>query len=144
MAIGVDISKAINALDDLGVKVQQNEPKFLAEIGERFCEEARATKTYRDNSGKLTASIGYGVVVNGTLTHIGGFGGGEGEAEGVATLKRAAEEIDSESPKLVIVAGMHYAVYVERKGFAVLDGARFKLPDIAEEVSTERLLELLS
>lgn len=144
MAIGVDISNAINALDDLGVKVQQNEPKFLAEIGERFCEEARATKTYRDNSGKLTASIGYGVVVNGTLTHIGGFGGGEGEAEGVATLKRAAEEIDSESPKLVIVAGMHYAVYVERKGFAVLDGARFKLPDIAEEVSTERLLELLS
>lgn len=144
MAIGVDISKAINALDDLGVKVQQNEPKFLAEIGERFCEEARATKTYRDNSGKLTASIGYGVVVNGTLTHIGGFGGGEGEVEGVATLKRAAEEIDSESPKLVIVAGMHYAVYVERKGFAVLDGARFKLPDIAEEVSTERLLELLS
>ena len=144
MAIDVDISRAIAAIDSLGVKVQQAAPDFLAEIGERFCDEARATKTYTDRTGRLTASIGYGIAVNGSLVRVGGFGGGEGEAEGLATLQRALSEVDSSSPTLIVVAGMHYAVYVERKGFAVLDGARFKLPDIAETVSTQRLLELLS
>ena len=138
------MSDAFSALDNLSVMVQRAAPDFLVEVGERFCQEARATKTYRDVTGKLTASIGYGVVVNGTVTHIGGFGGGEGEAEGIATLKRAASEIDSENTTLVVVAGMHYAVYVERKGFVVLDGARFKFGEIAEEVSTSRLLEIMS
>lgn len=144
MAIKVDISKAVSALDNLGARVQQAAPDFLVEIGERFCDEARATKTYADRTGRLSASIGYGVVFEGRIVRIGGFGGGEGEAEGIATLNRAAAEVSSENPTLVVVAGMHYAIYVERKGFAVLDGARFKLPDIAEEVSTARLLELLS
>ena len=62
----------------------------------------------------------------------------------MADNKKRVSELDSSSPTLIVVAGMHYAVYVERKGFAVLDGARFKLPDIAETVSTQRLLELLS
>lgn len=144
MAIEVDFSKAFAAIDNIGVKVQQAAPDFLAEIGERFCNEARATKTYTDKTGRLSASIGYGIVVNGSIVRTGGFGGGEGEAEGLATLQRALSEVDSSSPTLIVVAGMHYAVYVERKGFAVLDGARFKLPDIAEAVSTQRLLELLS
>jgi len=144
MAIEVDFSKAFTAIDNLGVKVQQAAPDFLAEIGEQLCDEARATKTYTDQTGRLTASIGYGIVVNGSIVRTGGFGGGEGEAEGLATLQRAASEVSGNSPTLIIVAGMHYAIYVERKGFAVLDGARFKLPDIAEEVSTARLLELLS
>ena len=144
MAIKVDISGAINALDNLGAKVQQNAPDFLAEIGERFCDEARATKTYTDRTGNLTASIGYGIVVRGSVVRTGGFGGGEGEAAGLETLSRAASEVDSSDPVLVIVVGMHYAIYVERKGFAVLDGARFRLPGIAEEVSTARLLELMS
>lgn len=144
MAIEVDISGAVSALDNLAAKVQRNAPDFLAEVGERFCDEARATKTYADRTGRLSASIGYGIVVNGRVVRTGGFGGGEGEAEGLATLARAAEEVSSANPTLIVVAGMNYAVYVERKGFAVLDGARFRLPDIAEEVSTSRLLELLS
>lgn len=144
MGIEVDIGSAIEAINNLGVKIQQAVPDFLSEVGERFCEEARATKTYAEQTGRLTASIGYGIAVNGSLVRVGGFGGGEGEAEGLATLQRALSEVDSSSPTLIVVAGMHYAVYVERKGFAVLDGARFKLPDIAETVSTQRLLELLS
>lgn len=144
MAIDADISSALSALDNLGARVQQAAPDFLAEIGERFCDEARATKTFTDQTGRLSASIGYGIVVNGSIVRTGGFGGGDGEAEGLATLQRAASEVDSSSPTLIVVAGMHYAIYVERKGYAVLDGARFKLPDIAEEVSSKRLLELLS
>ena len=144
MAIGVDMSGALAALDNLGVKVQQAVPDFLAEIGERFCQEARATKTYTDQTGRLTASIGYGIVVGGSVVRTGGFGGGEGEAAGMATLQRAASEVGGENPTLVVVAGMHYAVYVERKGFAVLDGARFRMSGIVEEVSIERLLELMS
>ena len=144
MAIDADISSALSALDNLGATVQQAAPDFLAEIGERFCDEARATKTFTDQTGRLSASIGYGIVVGGSIVRTGGFGGGEGEAEGLATLQRAASEADGSTPTLIVVAGMHYAIYVERKGYAVLDGARFKLPDIAEEVSTKRLLELLS
>ncbi len=144
MAIDANISSALSALDNLGATVQQAAPDFLAEIGERFCDEARATKTFTDQTGRLSASIGYGIVVGGSIVRTGGFGGGEGEAEGLATLQRAASEADSSTPTLIVVAGMHYAIYVERKGYAVLDGARFKLPDIAEEVSTKRLLELLS
>lgn len=144
MAIDADISSALSALDNLGATVQQAAPDFLAEIGERFCDEARATKTFTDQTGRLSASIGYGIVVGGSIVRTGGFGGGEGEAEGLATLQRAASEVGGSTPTLIVVAGMHYAIYVERKGYAVLDGARFKLPDIAEEVSTKRLLELLS
>lgn len=144
MAIEANISGAISALDNLAAKVQQNAPDFLSEIGERFCDEARATKTFSDRTGRLSASIGYGIVVNGSTVRTGGFGGGEGEAQGIATLQRASSEVGGSSPTLIVVAGMHYAIYVERKGYAVLDGARFRLPDIAEEVSTERLLELLS
>lgn len=144
MAIDADISSALSALDNLGATVQQAAPDFLAEIGERFCDEARATKTFTDQTGRLSASIGYGIVMGGSIVRTGGFGGGEGEAEGLATLQRATSEADSSTPTLIVVAGMHYAIYVERKGYAVLDGARFKLPDIADEVSTKRLLELLS
>lgn len=140
----VDMSGAISAIDNLGVKVQQASVDFLSAIGERFCEEARATKTYTDQTGRLTASIGYGVVVGGSLVRTGGFGGGEGEAEGMSTLQRAVSGVDGDKPTLIVVAGMHYAIYVERKGFAVLDGARIKFDGIAEEVSTSMLLKLLS
>jgi len=144
MAITADMKAAFTALDNLGARVQQGAPDYLSVVGERFCEEALATKTYADRTGRLSASIGYGVVVRGSLTKVGGFGGGEGEEEGRETLRRAASEVNSEDPTLVVVAGMYYAVYVERKGFAVLDGARFRFQDIAEEVSTARLLELMS
>ena len=144
MAIDVDMSSALAALDNLAVKVQQAAPDFLAEIGERICQEARATKSYTDRTGRLTASIGYGIVQSGAVVRTGGFSGGEGEAEGMETLKSAAAEVDGDALTLIVVAGMHYAIYVERKGFAVLDGARFRLPDIAGEKTAERLIEWLS
>ena len=78
-------------------------------------ERARASKTYQDQTGNLTASIGYGVIKSGQIISSGGFGGGEGGARGRAALETHAAEIGRGKYGLIIVAGMEYASYVEKR-----------------------------
>lgn len=130
MAVDVCVNDAFAALDGIAGSMRQSVTGFLACVGERFCEEARATKTYSDRTGRLSASIGYGVVRDGELVLAGGFGGGDGGAEGMETLRAAVQSVESGSTALVVVAGMGYAAYVERRGYAVLDGARFSADEI--------------
>lgn len=107
----------------------------LDRAGQRLVDIARESKTYQDETGNLTASIGYGVYHKGEEFSIGGFGGGNGEKEGVKRLSDVASKHKSKAYVLVVVAGMEYAIYVERSGYIVLDVAKLK----ANSVITEEL-----
>lgn len=134
MGMTCDISGAVRLLDPLPGILRMKEVDFLAAVGEIFCDVARATKTYSDVTGNLTASIGYGVVVEGHIVREGGFGGGEGGSEGRKALHDAAQMLSAYSPTLIVTAGMRYAFYVERKGYVVLDGARMRMDEIVQSL----------
>lgn len=109
----------------------------LKECGERAIRRIESTRTYHDVTGNLTASIGYGVIWDGSLYATGGFGGGEGGTKGMEVLLSAAKDIVN---GLIIVAGMDYALYVERKGYVVLDGGTLEISrDMAEILKDVRL-----
>ena len=129
-----DISGAVRLLDTLPGILKIREVDFLAAVGEVFCDVARATKTYSDVTGNLTASIGYGVVVEGHIVREGGFGSGEGGSEGRKALHDAAQMLSAYSPTLIVTAGMRYALYVECKGYVVLDGARMRMDEIVQSL----------
>ena len=134
MGMTCDISGAVRLINSMPDRARMKAVDFLAEVGDRFCEVARATKTYNDVTGRLTASIGWGVAVGGQIVREGGFGSGEGGDEGREALRRAAAEVVSDFPTLIAVAGMRYALYVERSGYAVLDGARVRMDDIVQSL----------
>jgi hypothetical protein len=129
-----NLPQALGALDSVAQRIQNVEEEILVRYGEEFCDTARATKTYQDITKRLSASIGYGIVKDGVIVRTGGFLGGEGEEEGMVTLQRAAFDAPAEGMSLILVAGMHYAIYVERQGYAVLDGARFSAEEILRQI----------
>ena len=134
MGMTCDISGAVRLLNSLPDRARMKAVDFLAEVGERFCDTARETKTYSDVTGRLTASIGYGVAVGGSIVREGGFGGGEGGDEGRKALHAAAQMLSNTSPTLIVTAGMRYALYVERSGYVVLDGARVRMDGIVSSL----------
>lgn len=91
---------------------------------------------YTDQSGALNSSTGFHLYKRGELIEQYFVGTGTGQAEGIAAGKRAAAEAATpSSDKLVtavIVAGMHYAIYVEAKQRDVLTGTELKFPAILE------------
>lgn len=138
MAIEVQgLENVLARLEQLPEKVQANSVQALAAAGQQFVEKALSTKTYQDRTGRLTASIGWGVAQDGSIVKTGGFGGGEGAEQGIATLESAAAQ--TAGTALIVVAGMHYATYVERKGFSVLDGARLDTASIVETIKHQLL-----
>ena len=134
MGMSCDISGAVRLINSMPDRARMKAVDFLAAAGDRFCEVARATKTYNDVTGRLTASIGYGVVVGGQIVREGGFGSGEGGDEGRKSLYDAAQMLSNTSPTLIVTAGMRYALYVERSGHVVLDGARMRMDDIVQSL----------
>ena len=134
MGMSCDMSGAVRLINSMPDRARMKAVDFLAAVGDRFCEVARATKTYRDVTGRLTASIGWGVVVGGQIVREGGFGSGEGGDEGRNALHDAAQMLSNTSPALIVTAGMRYALYVERSGHVVLDGARMRMDDIVQSL----------
>lgn len=118
---------------------------------------ARTTDTYKDRTNNLRSSIGFVLYYNGELVHedfqVTGKGTGAGgdvsfktkggddvsfkaksiAVDGPAGMKSGQELAYSIAEKFssgfiaVIVAGMHYALYVEAKGFDVLTGATLNI-----------------
>ena len=108
---------------------QQNVREFvqrgLREIGEKAVNEARLNHGYTDQTGNLTASIGYaladgeGALDEGGFTSPPGKVAPEGEDTGRA-LAEARATRDGQT-RLTVVAGMEYASYVE-KGHTARNG----------------------
>jgi len=134
MGMSCDMRDAVRLFGSIRDSRRESDVDFLAAVGDRFCDVARATKTYNDVTGRLTASIGWGVAVGGQIVREGGFGDGEGGDEGRKALYAAAQMLSTASPTLIVTAGMRYAMYVERSGHAVLDGARVRMDDIVQSL----------
>lgn len=99
----------------------------LRYLGELCINEARDSGTYTDRTGNLRASLGYVVLKDGkTLGSPKLIRGGtqDGKARGEETIRQAISETNDEGYVLIVVAGMHYAKYVEAMGYNVLTSAQ--------------------
>ena len=99
----------------------------LAMIGELVINFARSSdrERYTDQTGNLTSSLRYCIVVDGQIVNMPELGFVLKGYEGREESKRYLEEIASGEKRgmqLIFVAGMPYAAYVERiAGKHVLD-----------------------
>ena len=98
-------------------------------IGEECLTQARSGHKYLNQTGNLCSSIGYCILVDGSIVHegewknvSGGKGDGtEGKKQGVAFLHELASKQTSKGIVFLMVAGMPYAQYVEAMSLDVLD-----------------------
>ncbi len=106
----------------------------LLYCGEKAVEYARTRNTYQDRTGNLRSSIGYVIVRNGSIIHQSAFQQVNGPERGKASengsnkgLAYAAEIAKkfTNGYVLIVVAGMHYAYYVETlHNLDVIGGAK--------------------
>lgn len=99
---------------------------LLKSLGEDLVAYAKENRTYTDQTGNLTNSIGFAIVRGSKIVDYGGNnqpGDGADQAL-VMAMKMAANCAGAFS--LIIVAGMNYAAYVEAKGYNVILPAELK------------------
>lgn len=136
-----DVEKHLQAKAEA---IHQKILKVFAYVGESCVKEAREHKTYQDQTGNLTASIGYVVTYNGSVVNassfnkVGGSSSGElGSNEGRLLADSIAQN-HRQGYCLVVVAGMNYAYAVEARGLNVLSSAEL----LAEKLLPELLKAL--
>lgn len=108
-------------------------------LGEMCVIEARTNKTYMDQTGNLTSSMGYIVVDHGKVVQQAGF---QGTQKGMITGKSIANSLANKHPNafaLYVVAGMNYAAYVEARGYNVLASAEL----VAEKELPKMMKQLI-
>lgn len=133
-----EVQATINAKGDLLKKAVTRQ---MSVIGEKVVNYARTNgsglKDYIDRTGNLRSSIGYIVTQDGNQQSQGGFNQVLSGAEGVQKGKQHAQEVASRGGSdvsLVVVAGMNYAEYVERRGYDVLSGAKLECERLVSEM----------
>lgn len=96
---------------------------------------------YIDWTANLRSSIGYVVVADGEIVQISSFEAVQGEKgngeEGSQKGRQFAEELAGKYATgyaLILVAGMHYAAYVQSKGYDVLNSAAIEAEEVAERL----------
>lgn len=120
--------------------------EVLQYVGEQVLGYARdpGRRRYQDQTGNLTSSIGYVVLMDGKVMHESDFvqlqpkqgvkpGKVSGSSQGRKFLKRVAQE-NGEGLALIMVAGMPYAAYVEAMGLDVLDSAEIKAEELVRKM----------
>lgn len=108
-----------------GVEEQrQRVIRMLMYIGEQCVNDARLKGSYKDHTRNLRGSTGYVVVDNGKIVSLSApnNGSSEGSSKATAFLNELASGYSS-GIVLIVVAGMHYAQYVQDRGYNVLDSA---------------------
>lgn len=107
----------------------------LSYIGEHVVNTAKIKGGYHNQTGNLRSSLGYIISIDGEIVKIGGFevtkDGYDGVKGGEALAQALAKT--SKGITLIVVAGMHYAVYVSAKGLDVLDSAEIELEKQLQE-----------
>lgn len=114
----------------------------LYEIGLSAVNTIRQNHSYKDQTGNLTSSVGCAVVVDGDIMQISDFDtisstGEEGSKAGKAYVQSLASQFP-DGVTLIIVAGMNYAAYVERRGIGGMTGGEL----FAKQAVEDLLLEL--
>lgn len=114
----------------------------LSFVGEKCVIEARDSGKYTDRTGNLRSSTGYAVVYNGRIVKQSNFEKVKQTAtEGAATGKELIRQLTSsyaDGLVLILVAGMDYAVYVEARGYNVLNSSE----DLAKRLVPEMLKQI--
>lgn len=117
----------------------------LYEIGLSAVNTIRQNHAYKDQSGCLTSSVGCAVVVEGEIMQISDFEaikptGEKGSQEGRSYAQSLAPQFP-QGITLIIVAGMNYAAYVERRGIGGMTGgelfAKQAVEDLLEELQND-------
>ena len=122
-----NIPEVVSRLKNYEKKMTEELVVALVEAGKKIIEIAKDSHTYKNRTGNLEASTGFGVVIKGKLIGHGGFDSSfHGGDVGLDKLEQLVSEVDSEESAIIVVAGMEYAAYVERCGYLILDDARFK------------------
>lgn len=142
MGVTANLRQIYSRLKSAEIKVSDSVLSALDIAGLEIVNVARRTKTYEDRTGDLSASIGYGVYTYGKAYSIGGFLGGQGEQSGQQKLIEIAGLYTHSRYVLLVVAGMEYAAYVERKGYIVLDAAKLQADSIIANALNNIKLEL--
>lgn len=121
--------------------IEKEKVELLDEVGEHAVAYARGDhpQNWEDQTGNLRSSLGYAIYQDGNplVESFGGVGALSGglvtpqSTQGAGAIgqdegKRLAKAVASSRGglTLVVTAGMHYALYVEAKGFDVLTGAK--------------------
>lgn len=133
-----DIEKALRQklVDELNAMVND-----LYEIGLSAVNTIRQNHAYKDQTGCLTSSVGCAVVVEGEIMQISGFEaikptGEQGAQEG----RNYVQSLASQFPQgitLIVVAGMNYAAYVERRGIGGMTGGELFAKQAVEDLLLE-------
>lgn len=130
-------SALVNTLRYVGeqcVNTARSLPSPSAAEFESYPKIPPHTPNYIDWTKNLRSSIGYVVVVNGEVVNgQDSFkaveGGEEGARRGLEFAMATAESYKT-GIVLILVAGMHYAAYVQSKGYDVLDSAVLKAGEL--------------
>lgn len=127
-------------------EVERQEVESLCRIGEEAVRLAKlipAERGFTDRTGNLRSSIGYVVCKGGRPLNIAFEavkGGHVGVNEGERLALKLAQNHTDGKPYLIVVAGMHYAVYVESKGRDVLTSAEKE----AEKLVAREIADLIT
>lgn len=123
--MGIKLTTSIGEIDkelyEFEMKIHQDIIKVLSYVGEKCVTEARdrtQEESWFDQTGNLRSSIGYVIYHNGVEVKTSSFQEVKNGSDGPKYGKTLAEQIASEHLTgyvLIVVAGMHYADYVEAK-----------------------------
>ena len=91
--------------------------EVLSYVGIESVKFAKQNHTYEDQTGNLTSSIGYAIIVDGSIDKASMMA--EESAKVIDELARQY----TNGMVLVVVAGMEYAAAVESKGYDVITGS---------------------
>lgn len=118
-------------------RIRKHNLDTLLYAGEEAINYARQghPNDWTDQTGNLRSSIGYAVVVeNNSVVNKSDFSGKpEGSSAGNKVLK-SAQSVNQGKIRLILVAGMNYATYVERHGRDVLAGAKLKAENVLDDL----------
>lgn len=130
-----ELKAALDEVDKMVLKVLQR----LGEECVRLVKDRPQEQSWFDQTGALRSSIGYVILKDGKQCRRGGFGRDEGGRKGISYAEELESRFDS-GWALIIVAGMHYAVYVEAmEGKDVLASAELyaqkRLPEMMRKLA---------
>lgn len=126
---------------DLNAFVEKKHKQIVSMLqycGESAVKYARENGTYQNQTTNLRSSIGYLIVQDGREIAVSDFqpigaNGGEGAKSGLDYARQIATD-NNKGIVLIVVAGMNYATYVERRGYDVLSGSQFEAERILKEL----------
>lgn len=110
--------------------------KAFAYVGELCLKEARIGGNYIDRTGNLRNSIGYTVLLDGSVNSESSFA----ETQGGSTGKKFLDSLKKNYPKgivLIVSAGMNYAAYVEARNYNVTTSAELLAERLVPQIMTK-------